>query len=69
MRQVRLYLHNSVGNKTIMIDVIYAKSIRKGSIERIRKNHKSHRNILDQDIDFIRNVLKELKIEHDVVKV
>ena len=32
-------------------------------------HHKCHRKILDQDIGFIRNVLKEEKIEHDVVEV
>ena len=44
-------------------------NINKGNIEKIRKNHKCHHNILDQEIGFIRNVLKEEKIEHDVVEL
>lgn len=55
--------------KTIMIEDINAESVSKVNIEKIRKNHKCHRNILDQDIGFIRDVLKEEKIEHDVVEV
>ena len=55
--------------KTIMTERIGTSSISKGNIEKIRKNHKCHRNILDQEIGFIRNVLKEEKIEHDVVKL
>ena len=43
--------------------------ISKTNIEKIRKNHKCHRNILDQDIGFIRNVIKGEKWEHDVVEL
>ena len=55
--------------KTIMTEKIGTVNTNKGNIEKIRKNHKCHRNILDQEIGFIRNVLKEEKIEHDVVEL
>ena len=52
--------------KTIMTEKIGTVNVNKGNIEKIRKNHKCHRNILDQEIGFIRNVIKEENIEHDV---
>lgn len=52
--------------KTIMTENIGTVNVNKGNIEKIRKNHKCHRNILDQEIGFIRNVIKEENIEHDV---
>ena len=55
--------------KTIMTEKIGTSDINKGNIEKIRKNHKCHRNILDQDIGFIRNVIKEEKIGHDVIEL
>ena len=55
--------------KTIMTEKVGTKSMSKGNIEKIRKHHKCHRNILDQEIGFIRNVLKEEKIEHDVIEL
>ena len=55
--------------KTIMTEKIGTKSMSKGNIEKIRKHHKCHRNILDQEIGFIRNVLKEEKIDHDVIEL
>ena len=55
--------------KTIMAEKVSTKSMSKGNIEKIRKNHRCHRNILDQEIGFIRNVLKEEKLEHDVIEL
>jgi hypothetical protein len=55
--------------KTIMLEGVDVGSISKSNIEKIRKHHKCHRNILDQDIGFIRNVLKEEKIVHDVIEL
>ena len=55
--------------KTSMTEGIGTANINKGNIEKIRKNHKCHRNILDQEIGFIRNVIKEEKIELDVVEL
>jgi hypothetical protein len=40
--------------KTIMTEKVGTKSINKGSFEKIRKNHKCHRNILYQEIGFTR---------------
>ena len=55
--------------KTIMTEGIGPESITKGNIEKIRKHHKCHRNILDQDIGFIRNVIKEENIGHNVIEL
>ena len=49
--------------KTIKMEMIEEGTITKTNIEKIRKNHKCHRNILDQDIGFIRNVTVGVKIE------
>ena len=55
--------------KTIMTEEDDEDLIIKGNIKKICKHHKYHRNILDQDISFIRNVLKEENIKNDVIEL
>ena len=48
--------------KTIMTEKVGTKSINKGSFEKIRKNHKCHRNILYQEIGFTRKYWKRKRL-------
>tara|TARA_A100001035_G_C27531402_1_gene385398 strand:- start:154 stop:435 length:282 start_codon:yes stop_codon:yes gene_type:complete len=55
--------------KSIKMEDIGEGAISKTNIEKIRKNHKCHRNILDQEISFIRDVIDGAKIKHEVVEL
>ena len=39
----------------------------KNDNEKMRKIHRSHRNILDQEVTFIKNILKQMKVESSIV--
>ena len=55
--------------KSIKMEDIGEGAISKTNIEKIRKNHKCHRNILDQEISFIRDVIDGAKIKHEVAEL